>query len=117
MSSRYGTVSVNTKWRILEDDELPEFNIVGPKPSDQQWNCWHCWKSDTLQRWISKDVTMTKLREHLDTQYVFFPCFCCPEIDVCIYFFRHNVKNVSEDDYYLDLAAVRTTYLASFMRE
>jgi hypothetical protein len=69
---------MNTKWRILRDDELPEYNIVGPRSSDQQWNCLRCWKNDTLQSWVSKDLSFDKLREHVNQQYVFssFLFFC-----------------------------------------
>jgi len=57
-------------WRALKSDETPEYTLRFGNPTMSNWNCKHCWRSNTLNPYESKDKQMAGIIGHVKAKYV-----------------------------------------------
>lgn len=58
------------KWRAMKPGDMPEYKLRSGNPNLQNWNCKHCWRSNTLNPYESKDKLMSGIINHVKTKYV-----------------------------------------------
>lgn len=78
--TRWGSKG-DVKWRRLNDDELPEYNLLGPQHQSLCWSCLKCWRNGT-SAWEYRPMSMETLKDHLAK--------------------KHEILNPTEDDYFID---------------
>lgn len=67
------------------------------------WNCKHCWRSNTLNPYESKDKVMSVIQSHVKAKYVAypFPAMHLSSVRLTPSFLRshrHGIENPAEED-------------------
>ena len=62
-------------WRALKPDEMPEYTLRLGAPAMANWNCKHCWKSNTLSIYESKERQLASIVTHVKAKCVIPPSF------------------------------------------
>ena len=57
-------------WRALKPGEMSEYTLRPGNPTMPNWNCKHCWRSNTLNPYDSKDKQLGPIINHVKTKFV-----------------------------------------------